>query len=56
MAGVIVILLVLLVVLPVVVLISCGILSAILGGFLNTAVDADNEGSELLELSNNYPG
>ena len=39
-----------------VVLISCGILAGILGGFLNATVDADNEGSELLELSNNYPG
>ena len=56
MAGVIVILIVLCVVLPVVVLVSCGILAGILGGFLNAAVDAENEGSELLELSNNYPG
>ncbi len=56
MLGVIVILLVLCVVIPVGVLISTGVLAGILGGVLQSSVDVDHEGSELLELSDHYPG
>jgi hypothetical protein len=48
--GAIVIVIVLLFVIPVIVLMSGGVLSAVLGFFLGRDADARYEGSELLEL------
>jgi hypothetical protein len=50
MPGAIAIVIVLVVVIPVIVLMSGGVLSAVLGFFLGRDADARYEGSELLEL------
>ena len=50
MPGAIVIVIVLLFVIPVIVLMSGGVLAAVLGVFLGRDADARYEGSELLEL------
>ena len=50
MPGAIAIVIVLLVVIPVIVLLSGGVLAAVLGFFLGRDADARYEGSELLEL------
>jgi len=51
MPGVIVILIVLVVAIPVTVLISGGIISAILGYFLKEEAETAHEGSELIETN-----
>jgi hypothetical protein len=50
MPGVIAIVVALVVVLPVLVLLSGGVLSAVIGHFLGRDADARYEGSELLQL------
>ncbi len=50
MPGVIAIVVVLLLVIPVIVLLSGGVLSAVLGFFLGRDADGRYEGSELLQL------
>ena len=54
MEGAIVMIIVLLI-FPVLVLISMGILAAVLGGFVKAAVDAEHPDSVLLEMANFNP-
>jgi len=51
MAGGIVIAIVLVIVFPVAVMMSMAVIAALLGSTTKTSVDAQNEGSELLEVS-----
>lgn len=51
MVGAVLMVVALVVVLPIVIIISGGILSGLVGFFVKTDVDASNEGSELLELN-----
>ena len=51
MAGAIAIIFVLVVVLPVVVMMSGGVIAAVIGYFLRIDVDKSHEGSELIDLN-----
>ena len=55
MVGGIIIVVLLLVVFPVAVMMSMALVAALLGATAKNAVDADHEGSELLEISESNP-